>query len=203
MRAVPQQPPVLDRRRFALFAVGDDNRAAAATAVVAHGAQLDRQRERRAATAEQPGQVDLAQQVIDIVERLVAALLAVLGVVLVTLQQQPRLDAGPRRDGESGGGRHDRPPPADRLAAVRTAVVRIRVDPAGQLTGAQLADGMANLRDLATPAGIDVLENNLAAMPAGRREVEMLMVGGGPEDLKATAVALCAKAFGTNPSPGC
>ena len=63
---------------------------------------------------------------------------------------------------------------------MRTAVVRIRVDPAGQLTGAQLADGMANLRDLATPARIDVLDNNLAAMPAGRREVEMLMVGGVP-----------------------
>jgi hypothetical protein len=84
---------------------------------------------------------------------------------------------------------------------VRTAVVRIRVDPAGRLTGAQLDDGMASLRDLATPAGIDVLENNLGAMPAGRREVEMLMVGE-PEELKATAVALCAKAFGTEPEPG-
>jgi hypothetical protein len=84
---------------------------------------------------------------------------------------------------------------------VRTAVVRVRVDPAGQLTGAQLSDGMVNLRDLAAPAGIDVLENNLTAMPAGRREVEMLMVGEA-EDLKATAVALCAKAFGTEPEPG-
>jgi hypothetical protein len=80
-------------------------------------------------------------------------------------------------------------------------VVRVLVDRAGQLTAAQLADGMVNLRDLATPAGIDVLENNLAAMPAGRREVEMLMVGDA-EDLKATAVALCAKAFGTDPEPG-
>jgi hypothetical protein len=85
---------------------------------------------------------------------------------------------------------------------VRTAVVRIRVDPAGQLTGAQLTDGMVNLRDLASPAGIDVLDNNLAAMPAARREVEMLMMGGAPEELKATAVALCAKAFGTQPEPG-
>jgi hypothetical protein len=80
-------------------------------------------------------------------------------------------------------------------------VVRIRVDPAGRLTGAQLSDGMVTLRDLAAPAGIDVLENNLAAMPAGRREVEMLMVGEA-EDLKAMAVALCAKAFGTDPEPG-
>jgi len=85
---------------------------------------------------------------------------------------------------------------------VRTAVVRVRVDPGGQLTGAQLTDGIVNLRDLATPAGIDVLDNNLAAMPAGRREVEMLMIGGDPEDLKATAVALCAKAFGTEPESG-
>ena len=84
---------------------------------------------------------------------------------------------------------------------MRTAVVRVRVDPAGQLTGAQLGDGMVNLRDLAAPAGTDVLENNLAAMPASRREVEMLMVGEA-EDLKATAVALCAKAFGTEPEPG-
>jgi hypothetical protein len=85
---------------------------------------------------------------------------------------------------------------------VRTAVVRVRVDPAGQLTPAQLTDGMVTLRDLATPAGIDVLDNNLAAMPAGRREVEMLMVGCEPEDLKARAVALCVKAFGTDPEPG-
>jgi hypothetical protein len=85
---------------------------------------------------------------------------------------------------------------------VRTVVVRIRVDPAGELSGAQLTESMASLRDLATPAGIEVLDNNLAAMPAGRREVEMLMFGGDPEDLKASAVALCAKAFGTAPEPG-
>jgi hypothetical protein len=85
---------------------------------------------------------------------------------------------------------------------VRTAVVRIRVDPAGQLTPTQLTDGMVNLRDLATPAGIDVVENNIAAMPAGRREVEMLMAGSEPEDMKAMAVALCAKAFGTEPEAG-
>ena len=85
---------------------------------------------------------------------------------------------------------------------MRTAVVRVRVDPAGRLTGAQLTAGMVSLRDLAAPAGVDVLENNLAAMPAGRREVEMLMVGNERDELKAKAVALCAKAFGTEPEPG-
>jgi hypothetical protein len=88
---------------------------------------------------------------------------------------------------------------------VRTAVVRVRVDPAGQLTPEQLTDGMANLRGMATRAGIEVLENNLAAMPPARREVEMLMVGADTEQLQRNAVALCAQAFGafgTEPSAG-
>ena len=81
-------------------------------------------------------------------------------------------------------------------------MVRVRVDPSGQLTGAQLTDGMVSLRELATTAGIEVLENNLAAMPVGRREVEMLITGAEPDELQATAVGMCAKAFGTQPEPG-
>jgi hypothetical protein len=79
-------------------------------------------------------------------------------------------------------------------------VVRVRVDPAGALTAAQLTQGIASLRELA--AGIEVLDNNLAAMPAARREIELLMTGAEPGELTATAVALCAKAFGTQPEPG-
>jgi hypothetical protein len=85
---------------------------------------------------------------------------------------------------------------------MRTAVVRVLVDPAGQLTAAELADGMSNLRGLAAPAGIEVLENNLAAMPASRREVEMLMTGSDTDQLQRSAVALCANAFGTLAEPG-
>ncbi len=90
----------------------------------------------------------------------------------------------------------------DTLAGMRTAVVRVRVDPAGLLTAAELADGMSNLRGLAAPAGIEVLENNLAAMPASRREVEMLMTGSDTDQLQRSAVALCANAFGTLAEPG-
>jgi hypothetical protein len=85
---------------------------------------------------------------------------------------------------------------------MRTAVVRVLVDPAGQLTAAELADGMSNLRGLAAPAGIEVLENNLAAMPASRREVEMLMTGTDFDQLQRSAVAMCANAFGTLAEPG-
>ena len=85
---------------------------------------------------------------------------------------------------------------------MRTAVVRIQVDPAGRLTPDQLADGMTALRKLVDAVVIEVLDNNLPAMPAGRREVQLLMVGGDAEELKRHAVALCANAFGTEPTPG-
>jgi hypothetical protein len=81
-------------------------------------------------------------------------------------------------------------------------VVRVQVDPTGRLVPEQLTDGMTALRGLADAADIEVLDNNIAAMPAGRREVEMLMAGGDTDQLKRDAVALCAKAFGTTPTPG-
>ena len=85
---------------------------------------------------------------------------------------------------------------------MRTAVVRVDVDRAGELTPARLNDGMTTLRGLADDLGAKVVENNIAAMPAGRREVELLMAGADPEELKRTAISLCAKAFGTAPVSG-
>ena len=85
---------------------------------------------------------------------------------------------------------------------MRTAVVRVQVDPAGRLTAEQLTDGMTVLRRLVDPADTEVLDSDVAAMPASRREVQMLMVGGDAEELKRDAVALCAKAFGTEPAAG-
>ena len=85
---------------------------------------------------------------------------------------------------------------------MRTAVVRVLVDPEGRLTPDQLADGMTALRGLVDAADIEVLESNIAAMPAGRRELQMLMGGDDAEHMKSAAVALCAKAFGTDPAPG-
>jgi hypothetical protein len=85
---------------------------------------------------------------------------------------------------------------------MRTAVVRVHVDPAGRLTAQQLTDGMAALRRLVDAADVDVLESDIAAMPASRREVQMLMAGSDAEQLKRAAVTLCAKAFGTDPAAG-
>jgi hypothetical protein len=85
---------------------------------------------------------------------------------------------------------------------MRTAVVRVNVDEAGELTPAQLTDGMAVLRGLVEGVGVGLVENNLSAMPAGRREVELLITGSEPEELKRTAIDMCAKAFGTTPVAG-
>ena len=81
-------------------------------------------------------------------------------------------------------------------------MVRVDVDPSGDLSSGRLADGMAALSELADQAGVGVVDNNLAAMPVGRRQVELLIVGSDPEGVKAAGMGLCAKAFGTAPAVG-
>ena len=85
---------------------------------------------------------------------------------------------------------------------MRTAVVRVGVDRAGELAPAQLRDGMVRLRELAGAAGIEVVENDLATLPPQRREVELLIAGDEPAEMQRLGVGLCAKAFGTTPVPG-
>ena len=88
---------------------------------------------------------------------------------------------------------------------MRTAVVRVDVDPHGELTPTRLAEGVAALRTLAEHDGVAVVDNNLAAMPRGRREAELLVGNQGaadPDELKRIALALCDKAFGTQPVIG-
>ena len=88
---------------------------------------------------------------------------------------------------------------------MRTAVVRVDVDPSGELTPAQLTEGAAALRTLADRGGVTVIDNNLAAMPRGRREAELLISNTeavDPEELKSIGITMCARAFGTSPAIG-
>jgi len=85
---------------------------------------------------------------------------------------------------------------------MRTAVVRVNVDPSGLLTPAQLSQGMTVLRELARELGAKVVGTNLAAMPAGRREVELLIAGDDAEAAKQDGIDLCASAFGAGPVAG-
>ncbi|OBH29351.1 hypothetical protein A5692_21090 [Mycobacterium sp. E342] len=85
---------------------------------------------------------------------------------------------------------------------MRTAVVRVNVDPESVLTAAQLRDGMAALLELAGAAGADVVHNDLAAMPPSRREVELLIAAEDGDAARNTAIELCAKIFGDKAVPG-
>lgn len=85
---------------------------------------------------------------------------------------------------------------------MRTAVVRVNVDPKSVLAPVQLRDGMAALLEVAAEAGAGVVENDLASLPTGRREVELLIVAEDGDMAKATAIGLCTRAFGVDPVPG-
>jgi hypothetical protein len=85
---------------------------------------------------------------------------------------------------------------------MRTAVVRINVDPDNALAPAQLTEGMAALLERAGRVGGDVIMKDLGAMPAGRREVELLISCDDADSAKETAIGLCSKAFATAPIPG-
>jgi hypothetical protein len=85
---------------------------------------------------------------------------------------------------------------------MRTAVVRVNVDPSGVLTAAQLGSGMTALLGLADEIGAGFVENNLAAMPANRRELQLLIAAADADAARKTAIDLCTKAFGNTPAPG-
>lgn len=85
---------------------------------------------------------------------------------------------------------------------MRTAVVRVDVDPSGRLTPAQLAEGMATLRQLCGPVGAEVVEADLSVMPTNRREVEVVLAGADADALQNAVVTLCGRAFGTEVTPG-
>ena len=79
---------------------------------------------------------------------------------------------------------------------MRTAVIRVDVDPSAVVPPDQLRDGMARLVELVAQHDAGVVDADLAAMPASRRQVELLIAGDDPDELKRQAVALCVTAFG-------
>lgn len=79
---------------------------------------------------------------------------------------------------------------------MRTAVVRVDVDPSTQLTPARLTEGMATLLELAAASGADVVAADLATLPPSRRQVEILLAGDDAREVERTALDMCVKAFG-------
>jgi hypothetical protein len=85
---------------------------------------------------------------------------------------------------------------------MRTAVVRVNVDPDDALAPAQLTEGMAVLLERVGHVGGDVIMKDVGVMPAGRREVELLIACDDVESAKQTAIELCTNAFATTPVAG-
>lgn len=78
---------------------------------------------------------------------------------------------------------------------MRTAVVRVNVDPDRVLAAGQLREGMTALLVLVGEFGVDVARKDVG------REVELL-IAGDVESAKKTAIDLCARAFKTIPVAG-
>jgi hypothetical protein len=85
---------------------------------------------------------------------------------------------------------------------MRTAVVRVNVDPDNALAPGQLAEGMGVLLERVGHLGGDVITKDLAAMPADRREVELLIACDDADAATRVAIDLCTNAFATTPVPG-
>ncbi|GAB3008561.1 hypothetical protein [Mycobacterium bourgelatii] len=79
---------------------------------------------------------------------------------------------------------------------MRTAVVRVNVDPDRVLAAEELRDGMTVLLRLVSEVGVDLARRDVS------RAVELLVTGDDVESAKKTAIELCAKAFNTSPVPG-
>jgi hypothetical protein len=85
---------------------------------------------------------------------------------------------------------------------MRTAVVHVNVDPDNALAPVQLTEGMSMLLERVGQVGGDVIMKDLSAMPAGRREVELLIACNDADAAMRTAIQLCDNAFSTTPVPG-
>ena len=85
---------------------------------------------------------------------------------------------------------------------MRTAVVRVNVDPGSVLTPVQLGEGMEVLLELSDQVGTGVVDKDVESLPANRREVQLLIAADDVDTARQAAIDLCAKAFATTPVPG-
>ncbi|MGW0184048.1 hypothetical protein [Nocardia sp. NPDC003345] len=85
---------------------------------------------------------------------------------------------------------------------MRTAVLRVNIDPAGGLTAESLTRGMAELADALTEMGGQLLDKDLGAVPPSRREVQVLLDSTDAAADTQRITAVCARVFGTDAAAG-
>jgi hypothetical protein len=79
---------------------------------------------------------------------------------------------------------------------MRTAVIRVNLNPAGDLENDRLSAVVAELRS----SGLEVIAPDFAQLPATAREIELLLPGEDASELRAWAAARCAEVLGA-PGP--
>jgi hypothetical protein len=84
---------------------------------------------------------------------------------------------------------------------MRTAVIRVNVDPAGTLGAAEVERGMDHVLAAAAGLGLRLVSEDLGSLPPNRRELQFLAEGD-PAALRRAASELCRNAFGTEPAEG-
>jgi hypothetical protein len=85
---------------------------------------------------------------------------------------------------------------------MRTAVVRVNVDPAGTLTPDATRAGTAQLAVAAASVGITIVGMRPDSTPPAGRELQLLAEGDDPAALLLAVGELCRRAYGTEPATG-
>jgi len=84
---------------------------------------------------------------------------------------------------------------------MRTAVIRINVDPLGTLAAPDIERGMEQVLAGSAGIGLRPVGEDLGALPPKRRELQFLGEGD-PADMLRCATEMCRDAFGTEPEAG-
>jgi hypothetical protein len=85
---------------------------------------------------------------------------------------------------------------------MRTAVIRINVDPGGTLSDTDVETGVAEVLAGVGELGMRLVPPNLGSLPPNRRELQFLAAGENPAALQRSARDLCRRAFDTEPAEG-
>ena len=85
---------------------------------------------------------------------------------------------------------------------MRTAVIRVNVDPKGVLGDADVEAGMGVVLASVAELGLRLVSDDLVSLPAKRRELQFLADGDDPSAMRQEAAELCRVAFATEPAVG-
>jgi hypothetical protein len=85
---------------------------------------------------------------------------------------------------------------------MRTAVIRINVDPQGTLGATDIERGMDGVLAGIAERGLQLVSDDLASLPPKRRELQFLAEADDPSAMRHAASELCRSAFNTEPVEG-